>query len=103
MEVEHWTLCGFYDKNVLLLTYQETLRETRIEDVFEYPDIDIFKEIEGTDNITPWTDVSLLHEIRVLYYRTKNYKLCSFNVDTRAITKIDVWKKSLFYSISHWN
>ena len=93
MKSEKKSLIGFYDSMLLLLTRGKHLREARVEEVFNNPKIKTFKEIEGTRNVNPDTDVSLLHERRKLYYRTINGKLFSFNVDTRANVKIDVGRK----------
>ena len=91
MKVESYSLVAFYD-SMILLTSDKPLREARVEEVFKNPTIEIFKEIEGTSNVDPSTDVSLLHVRRVLYYPTTNNKLFSFNVDTRMNTEIDVGK-----------
>ena len=90
IEVETDSIIGFYDDNVLLLTLGKPLREATVEEVFDNPTVEIFKEIKGTGNVYPWTDVSLLHERRVLYYATTNCELFAFNVDTRTNTRINV-------------
>ena len=89
MDVENVSFIGFYDSMILLLTYLKPLRETTVESVFNNQKIETFKVIEGTNNVLPDTDVSLLHEKRVLYYSNDN-KLYSFNVDTRVNTEIDI-------------
>ena len=89
MRVEDWSNVGFYDSMVLLLTDGKDLREATVEEVFNDPRIGTFREIEGTGYVSPWTDVSLLHETRVLYYRYGG-KLFSFNVDTKMNKRIDV-------------
>ena len=93
MKVENTTRTSFYDSIILLLTWRIPLREATVEEVFKSPRIETFKEIEGTDGVEPYTDVSLLHERRVLYYLTTNNELFSFNVDTRENTEIDVGRK----------
>lgn len=93
MEVESYSLAGFYDNVILLITYQKPLRETMIESVFENPNIETFKAIEGTNNVLQNTDVSLLNDKRVLYYPTTDCDMFSFNVDTRVITQINVGRK----------
>ena len=93
MRVESHSQVGFYDENMLLLTLMKPLRKAKAEDVFENPTTKTFKEIEGTNDTTPFTDVSLLHEKRVLHYNNTDYKLFSFNVDTEKNTEINVEKK----------
>ena len=90
INVESTSITGFYDNNMLLLTYGKPLREAIVEKVFGNPNIEMFKEIEGTGDVRPYTDVSLLQERRVLYYPTTNGKLFAFNVDTRTNTEINV-------------
>ena len=60
--------------------------------VFNNPSIGIFKRIRGTSNVFPFTDVSLLHERRIVYYYTTDLKLFTFNVDTKKNTEIDIIK-----------
>lgn len=98
MTVENYSLAGFYNDMVILLVCNVPLMEAIMENVFEDPNIEIFKEIEGTSNVDPHTDVSLLHERRVLYYPTYDHKLFSFNVDTRKNTEINV--ERTIYSIA---
>ena len=93
MKVEDWTLIGFYDEMGILLTYHKPLREIKIEKVFENPMIETSKEVEGTSNVDPCTDVTLLNEKRVLYYSTDDERLFSFNVDTRASIEINISRK----------
>ena len=64
-----------------------------MEKIFEKPNIEIFKEIEGTGNVYPYTDVSLLHERRILHYPTTYNRLFAFNVDTRTNTEINVGRR----------
>ena len=90
MRVKDWCLAGFYDNMMILLTYNELLREASVKSIFKDPTLETFKIIEGTRRVLPCTDVSLLHARRVLYYPTKDYELFSFNVDTRENTEIDV-------------
>ena len=90
MEVETDSLAGFYNNMVLLLTYDKPLREATVEKVFNNPRIETFKEIKGTNDVYSYTDVSLLHVRRVLYYPTMNGKMFSFNVDTRENIEINV-------------
>lgn len=87
------SLVGFYDDNVLLLTSKMPLREARVRSVFCEPTIEVFREIEGTHDIVSWTDVTLLHERRELYYCTTDSRLFSFNVDTRENARINVGMK----------
>ena len=96
MEVEKDTLVGYYDNMVLLLTWGMPLRETTVESVFDKPSVETFKKIEGTSDVDPITDVSLLNDRRELYYTTTNHKLFSFNVDTRTTTEINLGR-----NISH--
>ena len=84
---------GFYDDMMLLLTSFKPLREATVEEVFDNPDIETFKEIEGTEDVNSNTDASLLQERRVLYYPTAYHGLFTFNVDTRINTEIDVGRK----------
>lgn len=91
--VKNDLLVGFYDEMMLLLTHGSCLKEATVEDVFENPYIETFKKIEGTKNVLPWTDVSLLHKTRVLYYPTIFNEFFSFNVDTRVNTEINVGQK----------
>ena len=65
MNVENYSLVGFYDDEILLLTWKESLREGNVESVFENSTIKTFKKINTTENVTPWTDVSLLNERRI--------------------------------------
>ena len=90
---ESFSVIGFYDHKMLLLTYDKPLREATVEEVFDNPDIETFKEIVGTGRVHPWTDVSLLQERRILYYPTTDDKLFAFKVDTRTNTEIDVGRK----------
>lgn len=57
------------------------------------PSIKTFRFIKGTGNVFPLTDVSLLHDRRILYYRSTCRNLYSFNVDTRENEEIYIWKK----------
>ena len=93
MKVESDSLVGFYDDMAILLTWNKPLREATVEEVFNNPTIETFKVIEGTNDVILWTDVSLLHVRRVLYYPTRDCKLFSFNVDTRMNAKIDLGMK----------
>ena len=93
MEVENISLVGFYDSVIILLTYGEPLREVRVEEVFGDLTVETFKVIEGSNDVYPNTDVSLLHKRRILYYCTMNDILFSFNVDTRENIEIDVGKR----------
>ena len=93
IKVEAFSLVGFYDDMAILLTGYKPLREVTVEEVFNNPTIETFKEIEGTNDVILWTDVSLLHVRRVLYYPRRDCKLFSFNVDTRINTKIDLGMK----------
>ena len=93
MNADNYSLIGFYDGNALLLTWGEALREATVGDVFERPTIETFKEVEGTSDAIPFTDVSLLQERRVLYYYNAYYRLFAFDVDTRVSTEIDIGKK----------
>ena len=90
MDIDNYTVVGFYDSNILLLTYQMPLREATVENVFDNPNIKTFKEIEGTKDVDPYTDVSLLNERRILYYRIANGDLFSFNTDTKENTRIAI-------------
>ena len=89
MKVEDNSFVGFYNSTTILLTCGKPLREAMVEDVSNNPDVKTFKEINGTNNVVPWTDVSLLHKRRMLYYSTFDDKLFSFNVDTRENTILD--------------
>ena len=93
MKVEDKTLAGFYDAMILLLTYDRPQREATVGSVFNNSTVETFKEIEGTDDVWPYTDVTLLHIRRVLYYPTISDRLFSFNVDTRENKEIDVGKR----------
>ena len=95
MSVESDNLVGFYDDAALLLTYRYPLRKATVECVFNNPNVAIFKEIEGTKDIVPPSDVSLLHIKRALYYPTTYCKLFAFNVDTMMSSEINVGEKSL--------
>lgn len=98
--IECDTLVAFYDEMALLLTEGSPLREATVISVFENPRIAIFRIIEGTSDAYPFTDVSLLNERRELFYRTRDCKLFSFNVDTRENTEVDVgkWVLSIAFS-----
>ena len=93
MKVENVSIAAFYDNIVLLLTDQKRLRQVTMESVFENPTIKIFKTIEETEAASPFTDVASLQERRVLYYRTIDNRLFSFNVDTRENIEIENEKK----------
>ena len=93
VKVENDSLASFYDNMLLLLTLRKPLREATVEEVFDNPIIETFKEIEETSNVNPDTDVSLLHERRKLYYYKTNRKLFSFNVDTRENIEIEVGRR----------
>ena len=93
VNIKSITQLEFYDNVVLLLTREKPLREARVEVVFENPTLETFKEIGETNNVFPYTDVSLLHEKRVLYYLTMDDEQFLFNVDTRVNVEIDVGKK----------
>ena len=90
IRVEKDSLVGFYDNNAILLTQGEYLREATVERAFNYPSVTSFGIIGGAMNVCPWTDVSLLHERRVLYYPTTDNRLFSFNVDTRESVEINL-------------
>ena len=77
------------------MTWGKPLRGATVGEVFDNSKITTFREIEGTGNVNPYTDVSLLQERRVLYYFTTNGKLFAFNVDDRTNTEIDVGGKVL--------
>ena len=93
IKVEWESITGFYDSMLLLLTDSKPLREASVEEVFNNPRKETFRKIEGTSNVDPSTDVSLLHERRVLYYHTNYRKLFAFNVDTRVNTEINIGKR----------
>ena len=93
MRIKDWTHVGFYDNVMLLLIQERPLREATVERVFDSPSLETFKMIEGTNNVFPWTDVSLLHERRELYYTTIDDKLFVFNVDTKKNTEIDIGRR----------
>ena len=99
MRVEFESLIGFYDCKILLLTLLKPLREATVEKVFDNPTLKTFEIIKRTKYPWPTADVSLLHKRRILYYRTRNYKLFSFNVDTRENIKINV-RRNVDYIIS---
>ena len=61
MEVEDDSVPGFYNNKMLLLTSWMPLREVTVEEVFDNPDIETFKEMDETEGVSPYTDVSLLH------------------------------------------
>ena len=90
MRVEDGSLAGFYDEMIILLTCGRHLRETTVEEVFRTPRIETFGVITGTNDVLAFTDVSLLHATRILYYSTLNRELFSFNVDTRISKEINV-------------
>ena len=90
IEVEGDTRVGFYDEAALLLTSWKPLREAAVEDIFNDPVIGAFRKIEGTSHVLSYTDVSLLHQRRVVYYPTIEFSLFSFNVDTRENKRVDV-------------
>lgn len=96
MSVEDTTHVGFYDDKMLLLTLGKPLREATVESVFDNPTIKTFNRTGKRKRVTPYTDVSLLQARRVLYYSTTNYKLFTFNVDTKVNTKINVKEKVSF-------
>ena len=50
VKAEHESIIAFYDDMILLLTWEKPLRETRLENVFDSPTIEMFKEIEGTND-----------------------------------------------------
>ena len=96
LDVENTSLVGFYDDNMILLTWYKPLREATVEDVFRECDISQFRKIGKVDGVCPFTDVSLLNETRVLYYPTTDYRLFSYNVDTGVNAEVDVGKKVWF-------
>lgn len=93
IEVKKRCFAGFYDSMILLLTWKSSLKEALVECVFNNPMVETFNEIKETNNVYPWTDVSLLHERRLLYYHTMDSELFSFNVDTKKNIKIDVGRR----------
>ena len=50
VKIEEESLVSFYNDMILLLTWEKPLRETRLENVFDSPTIEMFKEIEGTND-----------------------------------------------------
>lgn len=93
VKVEKDSLAGYYDNKILLLTSGKHLREATVEKVFNNPAVTTFEVIRDNSTVLPWTDVSLLHERRVLYYPTTDNRLFAFNVDTRMNTEIDIGRK----------
>ena len=69
MKVENTSLVGFYDTIALVLAWTELLKEVMVESIFNNPVCKSFKKIEGTDNVSPHTDVSLLHGKMQTYMR----------------------------------
>ena len=72
------------------MTNGKPLRKATVKEVFENPSIETFRDTDEINDVTPYADVSLLHERRILYYPSYNNKLYSFNVDTRVNTEIDI-------------
>lgn len=93
MKVENYSLAAFYDDKILLLTWDKPLRESTVKSVFSNPSISIFEEIEETNDISPYTDASIINVTRKLYYWTiSDEKLFMFNVDTRENEEIPIDK-----------
>ena len=93
INVESTSHVGFYDNKILLLTQGKPLREATVNEVFENPEIKTFREIKGTHNVNPLTDVSLLNARKKLYYPTMDKRLFVFEVDTRKNEEIVTGKR----------
>lgn len=83
IEVEDNTNIGFYDDNVILLTWQRPLRECKINKLFNEPSISAFTHIGTVEYICPEADTSIINSTRVLYYTSALFLPFAFNVDTR--------------------
>ena len=100
IEVESGSSVAFYDDKVILLTYGRPLREAKVEDVFDEPDISVFQRIGNEDRVSPYTDTSLLHSRRILCYASilyippqyilLQYVSYEYNVDTKENKRIDI-------------
>ena len=84
---------AFYDDGIILFTYDKLLREATLEEVFGEPDLLIFKRVEDVDEVSSYTDTSLLHSRRVLYYTSFDLISYEFNVDTRENKGIQIEQK----------
>ena len=92
---------------MIFLTLNKPLREASVENVFRECNISQFRRIGKVDEVTPFTDVSLLNETRTFYYKSSN-KLFSYNMDTKENAEIDVGRRMWFcaslstvYLVSH--
>lgn len=90
VKVENNTLVGFYDDRMILLTLEMPMREAEVDEVFEKPDLSIFKGTGNDASVVCYTDVSRLNKTRILYYLTVAAKMRSYNVDTKENTSVDV-------------
>lgn len=88
--VEKDSISAFYDDKVLMLTMSMHMQETNVEEVFNEKHTPIFKEVSEAEIPYPWTDTTLLHKTRVLYYWGSDKVFYKFNVDNRTNTKVDV-------------
>lgn len=90
IHVEDQTHVGFYDGMVLLLTQKKPLREATVKELFDKQTIEAFREIKGTNNVNPFTDISLLDARKKLYYSTMDGQFFVFDVNIRTNRKINV-------------
>ena len=93
--VEGTTNIGFYDSNMLVLTYRKPIRRCSVSSMFEKPDISTLERVGEIDKVSCYTDVSLLHTRRVLYYTSSGCLPYKYNIDTgqnkRVLDGKKVW------------
>lgn len=88
IEVEDITLVGFYNNLAIFLTGEQPLREVYVNDVFKGNHKIVLRVIGNVESAHYYSDVSLLNETRILYFRTQAWTPYSYNVDTKEEKRI---------------
>lgn len=84
IEAESESIVAFYDKRMILLTFNKPLREAEVKDVF--------RKI-GKLDVFPYSDTGLVLVRRILYCTTIDRTPYKYNVDTKENTKFDIGHK----------
>ena len=92
IEAESESIVAFYDKRMILLTFNKPLREAEVKDVFRTPNASIFRKT-GKLDVFPYSDTSRALVRRMLHYTTIDRTPYKYNVDTKENTKFDIGHK----------
>ena len=100
--MEDTSSVALYDSNMILLTCFRPLREATVEELFDKQNISVFMSIGDVGGVSSYTDASLLHSRRILYYRSAQCIPYEYNVDTRENKRIEVAQNVLSLIITRY-